>query len=456
MFKFLPAVLILFLQSILFSQNINFEFDYAQFAYDTTSNYVEFYYSFDQSSLTYVQTDTANYIGGILHIQIVTDSAASEVIIDKHWMVNSEIKDSTELTKNLIGTLGFILNKGAYKISVSGIDANNTNNSETIDESIIVTPFKGSHLAISDIQLSSKIIPGSENTSSIFYKNTYEVIPLPSGLCRENQLVLFYYTEIYNIPDTQTEYDLRFDEAVLNSRGQVVTSASKKINKSVDNRVEVGKVNIYKFPTDTYTLVITLVDSIADYGVSSSKRFIVYNPTVAPLDTSQVTISPVLSTTFGSMSEEELDDLFNKSKYISTENEKDRYDALNTVDAKREFMYTFWKARDENPSDDKNQYYQDYLKRINEANDQFTAAKKEGWKTDRGRVYLIYGPPSERERHPNQIETKPYEIWRYESLEGGVIFVFGDLTGFNDYQLLTSTKRGELRDDSWQRRIIVQ
>ena len=215
-------------------------------------------------------------------------------------------------------------------------------------------------------------------------------------------------------------------------------------------------MSVYKYPTDTYTLVIDVVDSISNYGVSSSKKFLVYNPSVAPVDTSQITVSPVLSTTFGAMSEEELDDLFNKAKYIAKEAEKDKYEALTTLEAKREFMYTFWKARDENPSDDKNQYYQDYLKRISEANARYSAGKKDGWKTDRGRVYLIYGQPSEIERYPNQIETKPYEIWKYESLEGGVVFVFGDLTGYNDYLLLHSTKRGESRDDYWQRRIIVQ
>ena len=80
---------------------------------------------------------------------------------------------------------------------------------------------------------------------------------------------------------------------------------------------------------------------------------------------------------------------------------------------------------------------------------------KEGWKTDRGRVYLIYGGPDEIERFPNEIETRPYEIWHYESVEGGVIFVFADITGFGSYQLVHSTKRGELRDDSWVRRITV-
>jgi hypothetical protein len=68
----------------------------------------------------------------------------------------------------------------------------------------------------------------------------------------------------------------------------------------------------------------------------------------------------------------------------------------------------------------------------------------------------MYGEPTEIERYPNQIESRPYEIWSYDSLEGGVVFIFADLTGFSDYQLVHSTKRGELRDDNWQRRIVVR
>ncbi|UCH65583.1 MAG: GWxTD domain-containing protein, partial [Ignavibacterium sp.] len=72
------------------------------------------------------------------------------------------------------------------------------------------------------------------------------------------------------------------------------------------------------------------------------------------------------------------------------------------------------------------------------------------------RVYLIYGEPSEIDRYPNQTDSRPYEIWSYQDIEGGVIFIFADLTGFSDYLLIHSTKRGELRDDSWERRIMVR
>ncbi len=156
------------------------------------------------------------------------------------------------------------------------------------------------------------------------------------------------------------------------------------------------------------------------------------------------------------MSEEEIDDLFSKSKYIATNPEIEKYKALSTEDAKREFIYNFWKARDENPADERNENYLNYVNRVNLSNERFSALGKKGWKTDRGRVIIVYGEPTEIQRFPNQTNTRPYEIWRYESIEGGVEFYFGDLTGFNDYQLLHSTKRGELRDDNWQRRITIQ
>ena len=454
--KYLLVFLILLSSpTYIISQKMNFEFDYAQFGYDSLSNYVEFYYSFNQACLQYIDTDSADYVEGILKIEI-SDSTSGKNIIDKQWIISNQITDTLELDRNLVGVIGFVIDTGSYKVVVTGSDANNAANNKIISENLFIKPFLKSNTAISDIQLSSNIIPGSENTSSIFYKNTYEVTPLPASVCGEKQPVLFYYSELYSLQFNPSQDDLRLDEMVINSRGQVVSAKSKKINKSIDSRVEVGMVKVHKLPTDTYTLLINLIDSVANYGVSSSKRFFVYNPSIVPVDTFQATVSPVLSTTFGVMSEEELDDLFAKSRYIANVSEQEKYQSLSTTEAKREFFYTFWKARDENPADERNEYFNNYMQRIKTANERYSALGKDGWKTDKGRVYLIYGEPSEIERFPNQTETKPYEFWRYDSIEGGVIFVFGDITGFNNYQLLHSTKRGEMRDDYWQRRITVQ
>ena len=164
-------------------------------------------------------------------------------------------------------------------------------------------------------------------------------------------------------------------------------------------------------------------------------------------------VSGVFASEFGIMSDEELDDLFNKSKYIASASENEQYDKINSVEGKREFLYNFWKDRDSDPSTRENEYYKLYLAKVALSNQRFGSLSRVGWKSDRGRVFILYGEPSEIERYPNQVDTKPYEIWNYNELEGGVIFVFGDLTGFSDYTLLHSTLRGELRDDNWQRRI---
>jgi len=455
MTRFLLTLSFLSCLTVAFPQKLNFEFEYAQFGYDSLSNYVEFYYSFGQLGLTYVDTDTLDFVQGLLHIEI-KDSTTGNKIIDKHWIISNEITDTVNSDRSLIGLVGFVVDKGSYIVNVTGSDANNSLNKKTITEIIIVDPFITQNTTLSDVQLASNIMPNSENASSIFYKNTYEVTPLPASVGGEMQPVIFYYIELYNLKARTSDSDMRFDELIINSRGQLVNSKSKKINKSVDTRVEVGIVKAHKLPTDTYTLRLNLIDSVANYGVSSAKRFFVYNPSVVPADTFQQTVSPVLSTTFGAMSEEELDDLFDKSKYIATVPEMDKYKALTTEDAKREFTFNFWKARDENPSDDRNETYVNYLKRINDSNAKYSALGKKGWRTDRGRVFIIYGEASEIERHPNETDSRPYEIWKYESLEGGVSFIFGDITGFNDYQLIHSTKRGELRDDYWQRRIAIQ
>ena len=96
-------------------------------------------------------------------------------------------------------------------------------------------------------------------------------------------------------------------------------------NAGSDNTVTLTGLSLqegvnYSFEVYAYT------SDIMQSGVSSSKRFFVYNPTIIPVDTFQQQISPVLSTQFGAMSEEELDDLYAKSKYLATNLEQDQYE----------------------------------------------------------------------------------------------------------------------------------
>ena len=133
--------------SILFFLTINclpqpvaFEFDYAQFGYDSTSNYVEFYYSFEQASLTLFDTDSGDYVQGILIIAI-EDSTTCEVLVDKSWSISNYITDTMNIERSLIGLVGFVLRKGSYRCNISGSDAVKTGSEKTIAEFIRIKPF---------------------------------------------------------------------------------------------------------------------------------------------------------------------------------------------------------------------------------------------------------------------------------------------------------------------------
>src|SRR5690606_35082450 len=125
-----------------------------------------------------------------------------------------------------------------------------------------------------------------------------------------------------------------------------------------NSRVEVGSIVVNEFPTDTYTLVLALMDSAENVTVSSSKRFFIYNPDVVNTDTTSGSGSNILASEFGVMSEEELDILFDQAKYIATNVEKDQYEKLSTENAKKEFLHKFWSLRDD-PSSPGNEYYKE-------------------------------------------------------------------------------------------------
>ena len=455
--KKIVFILFVFIYPAFAQSDFEFEFDYAQFGYDTSSNYVEFYYSFNEASLKVNSENSNAKIEGLLKI-FIKDDIKGDTIVFNQWKLKHDILDTSIINSQiLVGTLGFIVPKGSFTCEITGSDMHNQDKFRLIKENIKVVPYMHHSMSISDIQLASKMIQGSENTSSIFYKNTYEVIPIPNVVFGISQPALFFYLEVYNLQsDSIKSEQVKMSQMIYNSKGKLVKEKSKYLSRTSNTRVEVGSHILSNYPTDSYTLVIALIDSVGNTGVSSAKKFFVYNPDVQVTDTFEVSTTAVLSSSFGSMSEEELDDLFDKSEYLATKTEIDKYEKLSNLEGKREYMFDFWKAKDENANLNKNEFYRNYMQRVQICNERYTSMGKQGWKTDRGRVFLLYGEPTEIERYPNQLETRPYEIWQYTEIEGGVYFVFADLTGFSDYTILHSTKRGELRDDNWQRRIVVR
>ena len=136
--------------------------------------------------------------------------------------------------------------------------------------------------------------------------------------------------------------------------------------------------------------------------------------------------------------------------YIITPEEKKAWNKLQTDEEREQFIEAFWRRRDPDPDTDVNEYLEEHYERIAYANEHF-ASGIPGWKTDRGRIYIMYGPPNEKETHPSggaydrpsyegggSTTTYPFEVWFYRYLPGigsGIEIEFVDPTGSGEYRI---------------------
>jgi len=136
--------------------------------------------------------------------------------------------------------------------------------------------------------------------------------------------------------------------------------------------------------------------------------------------------------------------------YVITDEERKAFKKLATDDERERFIEEFWRRRDPDPDTDENEFKEEYYERIAYANEHF-ASGIPGWKTDRGRIWIMYGKPDERETHPSggsydrpsyegggSTTTYPFEIWFYRYLAGvgsGVEIEFVDPTGSGEYRI---------------------
>jgi GWxTD domain-containing protein len=136
--------------------------------------------------------------------------------------------------------------------------------------------------------------------------------------------------------------------------------------------------------------------------------------------------------------------------YIISDEERKVFKTLQTDDERQTFIENFWLRRDPTPDTEENEFREEHYRRIAYANDRY-ASGIPGWKTDRGRIYIEYGPPDENESHPSggtyerpyeegggSTSTYPFEIWRYRYIEGvgtNIMLEFVDTTMSGEYHL---------------------
>jgi len=330
------------------------------------------------------------------------DEDNEKKIIERIW--NEEVyANSFEETKAQFSYnysyKNFVVEPGIYQLRCELTDKDSRKN-YAVNAVANVADFQND-LNLSDIIFISKKI---ETPQGI------QIVPNVSHeVTRKDSVIQFFY-EIYS----NTSEEIKLNYRVRDKNGEFIYSDSEK--RTIDS----GKTRIYSaisgktFSLGGYDLFVQVMDNNDKLVQTISKKF--------------------QSKIFGlPTSINDLDKAIEQMIYIASDSELDEIQETEDYEEKLVKFQNFWKTKDPNPNTEENPVFIEYYRRVAYADEQFKNYV-EGWRTDMGMIYILLGPPSNVERQPVALSSKPYEVWEYYEINRR--FVFVDETGFGDYRLL--------------------
>ena len=448
---FYTALFLVFFSTLSYSaSNFYFDADYSVFRNTPAKSVVEVYFSFTQNSLKYIKSGN-DFIGTANTQIVIFDQSNSKVIFNEIFSLQTKVKDTSKanLVSRLIGQQNLNIPTGNYEITFVGFDQNDTSKCDTIKLALNINQFDETKTSLSSLQLSS-MIDKSSDKASIFYKNGLEITPNPNILFGSNLNKVYYYLEIY-FPAVDYKSDSSyFIISISDLSGKLISEKKKKVNTKNEVYAETGLFKVDSLPTGSYIMSASLIDNSSNKKLAREKKFYIYN-SVKKDNYSIVFEKDFLQSEFVTLKEDQVDDEFDKVIYIRTTNEIKEWEKLKNLDDKRKFLFNFWKRRDSNLMTPRIEYRDEYFKRVKEANKLYKQSFTDGWKSDRGRIYILYGVPSDVDKHFMETDIRNYEIWTYDYVEGGTMCVFAEIStsGEGSYFLVHSTMRNEFRDPNW-------
>lgn len=448
---------------ILSQQNrANFAVDYSCFQARGGDAYVEVYYSVDRGGLNFQKGLDGFQAGALIQTYLKQDSKG--MMIDS-LVISDVVKSIAEISPNqkFVEQSTMVLSPGNYELVCRFTDLV-SKQSFLIAESLKIRAGSEQELRLSDIQLANSIqkvmdLPAGLQEQSKFDKNGLRVVPNASRIYGAGLEQLSFYAEAYNMKFGGEAANSRYHAVyrIIDQHGKVVKEITGRSRpKPGTSCIIHGAMDVTDIPSGFYRFKIAVADEFSNQVSEAEKDFQVFRTSDFVAKTSareSRQFAPVIEDEFRDMSEPAVNEYFEKIKYISLKEEQSIFKKLDLA-GKREFLKNFWKSRDPIPATPINERKEEYFRLLEYANANFSVGNKPGWKTDQGRVLLVYGQPDEVERFPSDSDTKAYQIWHYYSIEGGVIFVFVDIMSIRDFRLVHSTHRNEVQELEWKDRYL--
>jgi len=319
--------------------------------------------------------------------------------------------DTYEMTRSkkdfIIDKFSFTLPRENYELIGRFIDTRSQ--SELTDKmDMKIKDFDNSVPAISDLEFIREVDQSSGESQ--FHKDGAKLIPSVSKVFGFDEPKMIIYYQIYNKPeftgDYLANYEIDIDNKVIKADTSLFPSKG-----TVTGHTE--EFNVDSLLPGVYKLSVQVKSPGGKLNLKAESEFIV-----------EWSVMGIVKNDFKTA--------VSQLRYIASKEQMDRLKKA-PQDKRMELWKAFWDSHDPSPGTPENELRDEYYSRVRYADLNFGHFGRDGWKTDMGMVYITYGSPDEIERHPFDLNAKPYQIWYYYEQKRRFLFV--DFNGYGDFEL---------------------
>ncbi len=373
---------------------------------DSTNYRLDVYVAFSNDILQFIKEKQGNFIAGYdLYITIFDHKGnhVAEKLAGNRITVSTFEETNNRELKNR-HRLSFDLIPGQYKLVLDLTDYD-TQKSLHREKEITIKGFEINEISVSDILFADQVLLDSLNNT------IKEILPNLDRNFINPKSIFWAFFEIYPLSSSQI---LKLTYTITNASEQAIIRKEQLITP--DKRIIPYLLDLSKdIKTPGRYTIIVQVEQVEEKVKTQAK----FSVNWSNFEFSKLNVITAI---------EALKDFIPDKEY--------RYLEQASDSAKETWFNNFWKERDPIPDTEENELQKEFYQRIDFTNNYFTvnSLDKEGWKTDRGNIYIKYGPPTDVERHLDQLNLPPYEIWYYEKLDQR--FFFEDKSGVGDFHLV--------------------
>lgn len=372
------------------------------------------------------------------------------VAFGKTTVMGPERTDSLQV--DLLHQEFFSLAPGAYDLTVEALDLNSLDTTKSRYLAPLVVGDLPAGVSVSDILFAERIVPSTDPARSKF---GYEAIPLISDYFPPTIEKLNVYAEVYGT-DTRFGTDSLFllSYAVENFETKKVFGPFKRSLREKGRPIVpvMAEFDIAQLPSGNYVLLIEVRDRTGGLVAEREQFFQRNNPVAYSYDLQSLDKLDLEGKFSGAFSNadslaEHIASLGPIAAPLERKIIADRYKD-HDLDLMKRFFYSFWANRSPDPE----QAWASYHTEVMKVNRLYGCRIQKGYASDRGRVYLQYGPPNTQMDRFNEMDTYPYTIWHYyragKYTNRRFVFYQPDLIS-NCMQLLHSEVPGEPQNAQW-------